>query len=237
MPLKFRFRGIPFIAAMIAAGIGISLGQWQTRRAVEKETIESTLAARQSAAPLQLEEEVLDAGKLEYRRLRVKGSFVPGWTMYLDNRPYKSVAGFHVLTPMRIAGSDMHVLVARGWVKRDVSDRSKIPRLPLPEGVIEIEGVARRGAGKVLELGVAEPIRGGAIVQNLDIVELARASGLKFQPLLIEQINEAHDGLIRDWPPPSSGIDKHRGYAFQWYALAVTALLFFVVTGFRSGRK
>lgn len=131
----------------------------------------------------------------------------------------------------------MHVLVARGWVKRDVSDRSKIPRLPLPEGVIEIEGVARRGAGRVLELGVAEPIRGGAIVQNLDIVELARASGLKFQPLLIEQINEAHDGLIRDWPPPSSGIDKHRGYAFQWYALAVTALLFFVVTGFRSGRK
>lgn len=222
---------------MVAAGVGILLGQWQTRRAVEKESIESTMSARQNAALLLLEDEVLDAGKLEYRRVRVKGSFVPGWTIYLDNRPYKSMAGFHVLTPMRIAGSDMHILIARGWVQRDVSNRSKIPRFPLPEGVIEIDGVARRGAGKVLELGAEEPLRDGAIVQNLDIAKLALASGLNLQPILVEQTTEAHDGLIRDWPRPSSGIDKHRGYAFQWYALAVTALLFFVVTGFRSGRK
>jgi cytochrome oxidase assembly protein ShyY1 len=25
----------------------------------------------------------------------------------------------------------------------------------------------------------------------------------------------------------------HQGYAFQWYALAVMALLFFVITGFK----
>jgi cytochrome oxidase assembly protein ShyY1 len=43
--------------------------------------------------------------------------------------------------------------------------------------------------------------------------------------------------LLRVWPSPSSGIDKHRGYAFQWYALAAMAILFFVITGFRSGSK
>ncbi len=45
------------------------------------------------------------------------------------------------------------------------------------------------------------------------------------------------DGLVRDWSPPSSGADKHRGYAFQWYALAATAFLFFLVTGIRRGSK
>lgn len=237
MPTKFRFRWIPFLAATIAAAVGITLGQWQTRRAAEKEAIESTMSARQNAASLTLDGSVAHAGELEYRRVRLKGTFVPGWTVYLDNRPYKSVAGFHVLAPMKIAGSDLHVLIARGWVQRDVADRTKLPQLPTPEGPIEIEGIARRSAGHVLQLGSAEPLRPGAIVQNINIEEFARTANLRMQPLLIEQTSDANDGLVRDWPRPSSGIDKHRGYAFQWYALAATAMLFFVVTGFRSGRK
>jgi len=40
---------------------------------------------------------------------------------------------------------------------------------------------------------------------------------------------------VRDWPPPSLGVEKHRAYAFQWYALALMALLFFLVTGSRRG--
>ena len=47
----------------------------------------------------------------------------------------------------------------------------------------------------------------------------------------------AGEVLVRNWPAPDTGIDKHRGYAVQWYALAAMAALFFVITGFRSGRK
>jgi cytochrome oxidase assembly protein ShyY1 len=57
------------------------------------------------------------------------------------------------------------------------------------------------------------------------------------QPFVIEQLSDTRDGLIRDWPRPSTGIDRHLGYAFQWYALAATAFIFFVVTGFRRGTK
>jgi surfeit locus 1 family protein len=45
------------------------------------------------------------------------------------------------------------------------------------------------------------------------------------------------DLMARDWPLPEAGIDKHRGYAFQWYALAALALLFYVMTGFRRGSR
>jgi cytochrome oxidase assembly protein ShyY1 len=47
----------------------------------------------------------------------------------------------------------------------------------------------------------------------------------------------AGDGLVRDWPAPSLGIERHRGYAVQWYALALMAVIFFVVTGLRRGKK
>ena len=29
----------------------------------------------------------------------------------------------------------------------------------------------------------------------------------------------ASEGLQRDWDAPDTGVDKHHGYAFQWFAL------------------
>jgi surfeit locus 1 family protein len=55
-------------------------------------------------------------------------------------------------------------------------------------------------------------------------------------PIVIEQADTPdarQQGLVRDWPQPSTGIERHQGYAFQWYALALMAFLFFVVTGIR----
>lgn len=233
--MKFRFRLIPFVAAVVVAAIGISLGQWQTRRAAEKESIEARLAVRESAQAVSLQSAPESVDDVEYRLGTVKGEFVGNWTVYLDNRPYKSVPGFYVLTPFRLAGSDMHVLIARGWAKRDLADRTKLPPVEVPNGMIEIQGVVRRGPGKVLQLGDAAPLRPGAIVQNVDINEFAQAANMRMQPFIIEQTSATQDGLVRDWPRPSTGVEKHRGYAFQWYALAATAVIFFVVTGFRRG--
>ena len=88
-----------------------------------------------------------------------------------------------------------------------------------------------------LQLGQPAPLKPGAIVQNLDPAQLAQASGLEFEPFIVEQAGGAKDGLVRDWPRPSVGMDRHFGYAFQWYALAATAFLFFVVTGFKRASK
>ena len=235
--MKFRFRWIPFVAAVIVAMIGFSLGQWQTRRASEKLAIEARQQARESDAVTDLGSIMLKPEEVEFRRMKVRGEFVPEWTVYLDNRPYKGMAGFHVMTPMKMANSDMHVLVARGWVKRDVADRAKLPPISTPAGTVEIEGVARLAPGHVLQLGKAETLQRGAIVQNVDASEFAKAAGIKMQPFVLEQAGDMQDGLVRDWPRPSTGVEKHKGYAFQWYALAVTALLFFVATGFRRGKE
>ena len=217
--------------------IGISAGQWQMRRAAQKEAIEQRMTERAVAPAVALTEEPVAPQEAEYRKIIVAGEFMPQWTVYLDNRPHNGVAGLYVVMPMRIAGSDMHVLVMRGWTPRDPADRFRIPDIATPAGSVQIEGIARQKAGQLLQLGEAPPLQPGAIVQNVEIDAYAKASGLKLQPFLIEQTSDTGDALVRDWPRPSVGIDKHLGYAFQWYGLAATALIFYLVTGFRRASK
>ncbi|MES2024594.1 MAG: SURF1 family protein [Pseudomonadota bacterium] len=237
MRFTFRFRLIPFVAAAIAVAIGLSLGQWQTRRAAEKIAIEQKLQTRQAASALQLGDITSHSDEIEYRRVLVKGEFLRDWPIYLDNRPHNGVAGFYVLMPFKMAASNLYVLVARGWVPRNAAERTKMPPLLTPEGMIEIEGTARHGIGHVMQLGAVDAPRPHAIVQNLDIASFSEASQLKMAPILLEQLSDTKDGLVRDWPVPSSGVEKHRGYAFQWYGLAAMAFIFFVVTGIRRGTK
>ncbi len=237
MRITFQFRLIPFIATVILVVIGISLAQWQTRRGDEKLAIEARMLAKQSLPAIRL-----DAGKavpedIEYRHVLVRGTFQNDWPVYLDNRPYNGVAGFYLLMPFKIAATNLHVLIARGWIPRNASDRTKLPVIATPEGMIEIEGTARQSVGHLMQLGTAEPLRPGAIVQNLDVADFTAVSRMEMQPIIIEQLSDTHDDLVRDWPVPSSGVEKHRGYAFQWYALAAMAFIFFVVTGFRRGTR
>lgn len=207
------------------------------RRASTKEAIEHKLNARQVAAPLNLTAAAPDVDEVEFRKVKVTGEFVSTWPIYLDNRPHKGAAGLYLVMPLKIAGTNQYVLVMRGWLPRNPADRNQLPAVPTPPANLTIEGVVRRNAGQLLQLGEPQALRPGAIVQNLDIGGFEEASRLDLQPIIIEQTNEVSDGLVRDWPRPSAGADKHLGYAFQWYGLAVTALLFFVATGIKRGNK
>ena len=235
MRMQFQFRWIPFLAAIIVLAIGGMLGNWQTHRAAEKIAIEHNIVERNAQAALDLNKPFI-SNDIEYRRVIAEGVFVAGWPVYLDNRPYQGKAGFTLLMPLRLSHSNSVVLVARGWFPRDAAERTRLPVIPVPSTSVQIEGIVRRTAGHVMQLGQAANLEPGAIVQNLEPAEFARVSRLPLQNFIIEQTSDTGDGLVRDWPRPSSGVDKHRGYAFQWYALAATALLFFLVTGFRRAR-
>ena len=234
--LRWRFRTVPFLAMLVVVAIGVSLGQWQLRRAAQKQAIDVKLTERAAAPALAFDAPgALDASSsvLEFRHVQLRGEFLPQWPVYLDNRPYQSRAGLYVVMAFRPVGSSKAILVERGWLARDAHDRTHLPPLSTPVGVVTIEGTLRQAPGHVMQLGVAPALQPGAMVQNLDPAAFARASGVSLLPLLLEQTSAADDLLIRDWPRPSSGVDRHLGYAFQWYALAAMAFFFFVVTGFR----
>ena len=233
MRLSFRFRWVPFLAAALVVAFGVSLGNWQVRRAEQKLALQQQMLVRAELDPVKSNELAPAQAPEEFRRVVAKGEFIASWAVYLDNRPYQGRAGFYLLMPFKLAGSEQSVLVMRGWFPRDAINREHIPTITVPEGVIQIEGRVRASTGKVMQLGEAAALEPGAIAQNVDVAEFARASKLSLQTFIIEQTNDAADGLVRDWPIPSVGIDKHKGYAFQWYSLALVAAVFFLLTGFK----
>jgi cytochrome oxidase assembly protein ShyY1 len=241
MRLRFRFRTIPFLATLVLVTLGILLGNWQMRRAAEKTALQARLAQRAVQPPLVLDGTPVDPAAIEYRRVVVTGEFIPNWPLFLDNRPLEGRTGFVLLMPFKIADSNKTVLVARGWLPRDPAAHDRVPQVAAPVGRTTIEGMVVLHAPRVMELGTAAAPRPGAIVQNLDPAGFARASGLSVLPVLVEQTGTgagAPDrGLVRKWPAPAVDVDRNKGYAFQWYALAAMAFLFFVMTGFRSGTK
>ncbi len=237
MRLHFRLRWIPLIATLVVAGIGIALGNWQTRRAEEKIAIADAIAARNQLDPLPVRALPENAVPGEFRPVTVSGSFVREWPVYLDNRPLNGRAGFYLLMPLRVTGSERVVLVLRGWFPRDPQDRQRLPSIPVPQDEVNVTGRVRTSVGKLMQLGETPALTPGAVVQNVGIEALATASRLPLQNFIIEQTNDLGDGLVRDWPLPSAGVDSHRAYAFQWYALSAAAFLFFIVTGFRRASK
>ena len=239
MRTSFRFRAIPFVATVLMVALGVSLGQWQERRASDKTALQARLVERGAAAPLVVSARPLVLADVEFRKVSVAGEFVRDWPLFLDNRPQDGKVGFYLLMPFKIAGSDMHVLVARGWLPRYTGEHDRLPEFYTPSGTVIVTGIAKAGMGKVMQLGNPAAIRPKAILQNLNTDQFGLASDLAVQPFFIEQTAPSvpSDQLARNWPAPALGVEKHRGYAFQWYALAMMALLFFVFTGFRRGSK
>jgi cytochrome oxidase assembly protein ShyY1 len=248
MRLRFRFRTIPFIATVLLVALGVLLGNWQTRRALEKTALLARVKQRMGGPALVLGAARLDPAAVEYRHIIVTGEFVPTWPVYLDNRPFQGGSGFSVLMPFKIAhadaaGPDKYVLVERGWLPHGAR-HDEVPPVATPRGRIRIDGVAVLRPARLLQLGTPAPLKPGAIVQNLELQDFARASGLDLQPFVLEQLGPDVGGSDsaglapqRNWTVPGIDVARHRGYAFQWYGLATMAFLFFVITGFRSASK
>lgn len=236
-PVLRRPAVVPTLAAAAVLVLTLSLGNWQLRRADEKREIQRSAALAAREAPLAIPSTPLDPAAFDGKRVQVRGRFVPERTVFIDNRTHKGVAGFHVATPVRIEGSELHLLVLRGWVARDPRDRGRLPEIPTPDASVTIEGQAAASIAQALELRSA-PVPGPAdrVWQNLSLERFESWSGLSLQPLLVRQFDNpaTTDGLVRDWAEARVDVDKHLGYAFQWFALTTfTAGLWVWFTFFR----
>lgn len=226
---------VPTLAAIAVVAATLSLGQWQLRRADEKRAMQAQVEAAARAVPVSIAPEPVDPALVDGRRVVVRGSWVADRTVFIDNRTHKGVAGFQVVTPVKIEGSQLHVLVLRGWVARDPQDRLRLPAVDTPAGPVEVDGLAQARIPQVLELQAAPlPGPGERIWQNLDYGRFERWSGLRLQAVLVRQSPDSAnaDALVRDWPVAAIDVDKHLGYAFQWFLLAAVTTGLWIYFGF-----
>ncbi len=231
---EFRPRRWTSVAAVAGIALTLALGQWQTGRAQYKENLQQRHDAQAREPAVRIGGQPVARDGILFRRVEVRGEFVPQHTVFVDNRIQQHRPGLHVATPLRIAGSQRYVLVNRGWVAGN-RDRS-LPVVITPTGEQVIQGVAVAYSERYLELStqVAE----GPIRQNLVLDRYREESGLDLQPFVIQQDNtvnsttnkQANDGLVRVWSRPDLGRNTHLAYAFQWYALSFAIFIYYLVT-------
>jgi surfeit locus 1 family protein len=227
---RLRPAFLPGVAALAAIALTLSLGNWQSRRAEEKSALGRDLDDAARRAVLALPSRPVEAHDYEFRSISARGEYSARHTILLDNKVLRGTAGYQVLTPLKLAGGDMYVLVNRGWVAAGAR-RDSLPPLPTPAGIGTVEGIAIVPGSHIFELdGKTEE---GIVWQNLVLARYAKWSGLRLQPIVLQQTSDAADGLVRAWGRPDTGADMHRGYAFQWYALATAILIAYVAFSFR----
>ena len=222
---RFRPGLWPTLAAAVVIVATILLGNWQARRAEFRGALQAQSSSVAQQEPLRLTGIAPIAPSMRYRRVVADGEFVAERQVLLDNRTYQGAAGYYVLTPLRLDDGN-HVLVNRGWIA--ATTRHTAPPVLPRAGRVALAGRLNLSPPSFMELQHAAPT--GPVLQNLDLQEFARVTGLALAPLIIEQTDGPADGLVRDWPAPDTGRDKNVSYMWQWYGFAaLTAVLWLVL--------
>ena len=248
-PLFSRFgaqQWLILIATVISVAITASLGGWQLRRAAFKEHLAAQISQRNEL--LALDNTALNASNFVaatrdektwlQRRANVQGRWLHEHTVFLDNRPMQisgsQRVGFYVATPFAIEGSNRVIWVQRGWVQRDFQDRSKLPEIAQTDAELKVQGRLIERISRAYEMQSAQPPENASVMarpsriwQNLPVVNFGSKELLPMA--LLQTSPEAEkDALAREWPAADTGVAKHYGYAFQWFALSALLMILYV---------
>ena len=258
------------LAAVLALAATVSLGRWQLSRAAQKEALQARIDAQKLKAPLS-QAEFLALGEAAgemHRPVRLRGLWLTAQTVYLDNRQMHGTPGFYVLTPFALEGSEQAVMVQRGWVQRNFVDRTQLGAVETPPGIVELTALIEPPPSHLFELGAkaaaapapaasaaapapsaagasapAPGIQGSSpIRQNLDLEAFRAETQLPLRTdVSLQQSGPASEGLQRDWPAPALGLERHYGYAFQWFGLSALVVILYVwfqfISPFRRARR
>jgi surfeit locus 1 family protein len=218
-------------AAFVGVAVTLSLGRWQMDRAGQKQALQAAVDEKNKlpAGDNTYLLAIKDVATAIHRRASLRGQWMAGHTVYLDNRQMGGHPGFYVMTPLKLQGFDIAIVVQRGWIARNFQDRSQLPVVPTPNGEVTVQGRIGPPPAKLYELQGAGT---GAIRQNLDLSSFAAEIRQPLLPMSVVQLEptDAADAqaLQRDWPAPNAGVDKHHGYAAQWFGLAALIAILYV---------
>ncbi len=235
--MLFQPRLIPTLAMLLGVSLFVYLGAWQGGKGDRLELELAQRAERGKLGPVWVTDKLLDPRVAQDAPFSVVGTYDAQHQVFLDNRQENDQPGVHVITPLKIEGSETRILINRGWVGWTLG-RSVLPVVATPSGRVHIVGLASTPSTKKFFLMPDHPEASAKLWSKLDMTRFQKLTGTPLQPVVLLQTGgDAPDALVRHWPPPDDRVGKHRGYAFQWYGMAVALFLFYAFASFRKGRS
>ena len=228
----FKFKLIPTLIFAITFCGFIVLGFWQIDRADQKNVLNSNYTDRQQEAIIVLDKNnVIDEkSSLLWRKVEFEGSFINKQNIILDNQIFNQIAGFNIITPFKIKGSDSLVLVNRGW-HPNLKNREMLPIINEVSGERILQGHIASFPVSGIKLGKnnIETLNSQIFrFQRLDAAELNYFFSAKIMPYMIYLDPIIDKELYGNFKLPAPDSQKNYGYAFQWFAFAITLLIIFI---------
>jgi len=223
------------------------LGFWQLDRLEQRRAYNARVRTQLQSETLVLAGSALqsDLTQMEYRSVIVTGRYDFEDQVALRNQAYQLEYGAHLLTPLKIEGSDQAVLVDRGWIPQDSFLSGEWDRFDEP-GVVQVRGVIRLSQASP-QMGLVRdtiPIAGEPPLPGWNLANVAGIGRQIPYALLPVYVQKSPDPQHPTPPYPDTAsmsvpypVDppldltegNHLSYALQWFTYAVILLVGYIV--------
>ncbi len=210
---------MPAVLIIATLALLISLGFWQLDRADEKRVIEDQIASANSG-DVEIVASTEFLKEKEYYHVRLQGSYIDDKQFIYDNQIVDQISGYYVLTPLVLKGDSKAVLINRGFIPWN-GRRDKLADIDiagkLTEVKVQISKPVKRMELEASELTGDFPV----LIQALDLDEISTIASLDFASVIGLLSPESDNGFVRQWEPYTGSIERHIGYAIQWFLMAL----------------
>jgi len=216
------------LLVLSAMAVMARLGIWQLDRLEKRREFNARVLVQINQPALVLNGETLQEALtgMEYRKVVVEGEYDFSQEVALRNQVWENQAGVHLLTPLRVAGTDQSVLVNRGWVPVQDFENHDWTAYTEP-GVVHVEGVIRASNSTPDYGRRADPVPAPGM-GRLAVWNFANVAGISQQvpyallPIYIQQAPEPSwkELPYRTQPELDLTEGPHQGYAIQWFTFA-----------------
>jgi surfeit locus 1 family protein len=231
----FAPRLLTTLLTLVLIAFLISLGRWQLRRADEKRVLFDSFAA---GTDVTREIGVATPPVARYQHIEAGGHYDQARQILIDNMFNGERVGYFVITPFALIGGGW-VLVNRGWVPLGAS-RAERPAIPVAADERRVRGRADHMPSPGIQLGTKAELAPpypvvAAFPTRAEIARLLGESSWTAATDLVLLDAGEPDGYARNWTAPGFPPMRHIAYAVQWFALALTLLVIYVVTNLKRG--
>ena len=232
MPIKIKNWKLAILALLFIC-LFTSLGFWQLSRAQQKTALLKSFGERTAHVPYTASE-LKQPQDWRFFRTTLEGTFDNQHTVLLDNKTSHGRIGYEVYTPFNANGLSAPILVDRGFIPMGAT-RGILPAIKAITSHATITGMLNRAPtyvafGQINDSPqIAWPLR----IEYVNLFELGK---LMDHPLFSYVLSLTPDDPATysiEWQIVTMGPERHLGYAVQWFALALTLLILFVVLNFK----
>lgn len=217
-----RRRMIAFsLIALALAALFVRLGIWQLDRRHQRRARNAMIAAQATALPVAFDSVPRDTARAHYRRATVRGVPDYGHELVLASRTRNGSPGVHVFTPVRVAVRGTAVLVNRGWVFSPDGATADLTRWR------EGDTLAVEGYVEPLPAGNVKPLK-GRVLRQVTLGGVREALPYPVAPMYLVAQRPGDSANVRPARltlPDLNDEGPHLGYALQWFAFALIAVI------------